>query len=596
MWIVAITEFRRLMRSGKLLTLVALTLLLALVAVSGTTWWWAQEIAKEPDDVWVSGQARAAEPNLGANVAWATLALLLPVCLMAMPVLTADMVAGEREDGTLEMLELTGLCPRELVLGKFIAAAAATFVLAISTLPFLILADLAGGPSLLNSFVLIGAAVLYCLPFAAAGIGRSVRSATRAEAIRSTFRDLLLWPAVGLGLAMGGGMGVGILRSTLGWASTSNRVAFWAVHALSFPAGFVWTDVVDRIGQTPWFWLAVPVAITIHCLRRAWVTAAWLEPMRMAETVQARRRARAQGEVPTGYPTGATPWAAAAPAQVPPPVVNRPETPWGKVSRRVRNPVQVLAAMRKHDGAWYFALLGPVLPLMVIGLPLAVSPQLATGRGPWASLAAFSWIGIVLAYVCMVAPTVVTSERESGTLDALRMTRLGAADLVIGKLTPRLLETGLLLAGGAIFVSIFFIWGSLSLPSLLLLWVSGVVYTVAYAGFGAAASVWCQRSTHAILSGWALLFVPIMLSLALVQIAGAVGHWVILPLAPLLVVYRCLVFDLPDPTPGGIYLAAHEAYAIWGLSLLIHGVIAVVSWWVVLKQFDLFLYENRSGG
>ncbi len=593
MWIVAITEFRRLMRSGKLLVLVALTLLFALLAVTGTTWWWTQQLAEEPDEGLTLGQAKS-EPNLGLQLAWATLVLLLPVCLVAMPVLTADMVAGEREDGTLEMLELTALRPRELVLGKFVAAAAATLVLALSTLPFLILADMAGGPSLLSNFILIGTAVLYCLPFAAAGIGRSVRSATRAEAIRATFRDMLLWPLVGMGLALGGLIGFWLLRETLDWAATSNRTAFWIIHGISFPAGVVWTEGWDRIGRTPWFWLAVPIAITIHCLRRAWITAAWLEPMRMAETVQARRRARAQAEAALEF-QAATPWATSATTKALPPPM-RPDTPWEKASRRLRNPVEILATIHKRDAAWYFALLAWILPLMIVGLPLAVSPDLAKERGFFPGFTAFAWMGIVLAYICMVTPTIVTAEREGGTLDALRMTRLGAADIILGKVKPRLPELCFLVAGGALFMSVFFIWGSLSLPSLFLLWVSGAVYVLAYSGFGAAVSVWCQRSTQSILAGWTLLFVPMLLSLALVSIAGAFGHWVILPLTPLLVVWRCLVFDMPDPTPGGVYLLPADAYPIWGMSLLIHGIIAILSWWIALKQFDRFLHENRSGG
>ncbi len=595
MWIVAITEFRRLMRSGKLLVLVALTLLLALLAVTATTWWWTQELAKEPEAGFATGQPKA-EPNLGLHVAWATLVLLLPVCLVAMPLLTADMIAGEREDGTLEMLELTGLRPRELVLGKFAAAAAAALVLALSTLPFLILADMAGGPSLLSTFMLIGTAVLYCLPFAAAGIGRSVRSATRAEAVRATFRDMLLWPVVGVGIGIAGAIGAVTLRQTLAWATQGNRVAFWLVHGLSFPAGFVWTEGWDRFWRTPWFWLAVPIAVTVHCLRRAWITAAWLEPMRMAETVQARRRARAQAEASVAGQAAATAWAASTSGPAPPPPAIHSETPWSKVSRRLRNPVEVLATIYKRDGAWYFALFAWILPLLVVGLPLAGGHDLVKQRGFFPGFAALSWIGIILAYVCMVTPTIVTSEREGGTLDALRMTRLRAVDIVVGKVKPRLPEIGLLLLGGAILMSVFSIFGSLSLPSLLLLWASGVVYMTAYMGFGAAASVWCQRSAQSILSGWALLFVPMLFSLALVSIAGAFGRWVILPLAPLLVVWRCLVFDMPDPTPGGIYLVPDQAYPVWGLSLLIHGVIAVVSWWVALRQFDRFLPENRGGG
>jgi len=593
MWVVALTEFRRLMRSGKLMVLIALTLLLGLLAVVGTVWWWANDLSKPAQFEWDTGTLYVAERALGSRLTWATLVLLLPVCFVAMPVLTADMVAGEREDGTLEMLELTALRPRELVLGKFLAAAAAAAVLALSTLPFLLIADLAGGPSVLETFACVGTAVLYCLPFAAVGLGRSVRSPTRAEAMRSAFRDMLLWPPVGLAIGVGGLIFVAILRYMLRSFMGGSPIAFWTTHVLAFPAGFVWTEGFDRLGGTPWFWLGVPVAVTIHCLRRAWVTAAWLEPTRTAERVQARRRARTPQEAVAALALGGT--GVGAPEVAMATIRSYEErSPWASVSRRIRNPIEVLARLHKHDAAWYFALFGWIIPLLVIGFPVAVSNDLVRERNVFPSLAAMFWLGLLLAYVCMVTPTIVTSEREGGTLDSLRMTRLRPADLIWGKLKARFVEIVCLLLGGGLFLSIFFIWGSLSLPSLLLLWLGGPVYVAAYAGFGAAASVWCRRSTHSILAGWALLFVPVMLSLAMVNIAGAIGHWLLLPLSPPLVAFRCLVFDLPDPVGPSLWLPRVEAYAVWGVSLAMYLVLALVSWWIALKQFDRFLHENRD--
>ena len=76
---------------------------------------------------------------------------------------------------------------------------------------------------------------------------------------------------------------------------------------------------------------------------------------------------------------------------------------------------------------------------------------------------------------------------------------------------------------------------------------------------------------------WALLFVPVMLSLALAMMNHFVSHRVLLPMSPLLVSYRCLVFDMPDPTGVGVYFPARIAYAIWGTSLAVHGAIAIAS-------------------
>ena len=255
-----------------------------------------------------------------------------------------------------------------------------------------------------------------------------------------------------------------------------------------------------------------------------------------------------------------------------------------------------MAIVNKRDAAWYFALFAWILPVLIVGAPIGVDPDLMDRRGFFPSFAALMWIGIMLAYTCMVTPTIITSEREGGTLDALRMTRLTAVDIVWGKLKARLSEIGLLLLFGALFMSLFFVAGSLSLTSLLMLWTSGVVYVGAYSGFGAAASLWCRRSTQSTLALWALLFVPVMLSLAFALMIDWVSHWVLLPMSPLLVVYRCLVFDMPDPTYIGVYFPATMSYGIWGLSLAVHAVIGVAGWVISLKLFDRFLHENRGSG
>jgi ABC-type transport system involved in multi-copper enzyme maturation permease subunit len=418
--------------------------------------------------------------------------------------------------------------------------------------------------------------------------------------MKGAFRDMLLWPVIGLGIGMGGGIFVAILLGLLNWFTTSSRLGFWVTHVLTFPAGFVWTDIFQAIGKTPWFWLAVPVAITIHCLRQAWLTAAWLEPTRTQEQVQARRRARAAQEAAgllgARPPAPGAPW---APPRVPTPQEQRAiemRTPWATMAQRLRNPIEVLAALHKRDAAWYFAIFGWFVPLLIVGSPVLFSEGLIRERSVFPSLGALFWVGLMVAYACMVTPTVVTAEREGGTLDSLRMTRLGPADIIWGKLKPRWLELGVLYLGGAVFMSIFTTFGSLTLPSLVLLWVSAPVYVAAYAGVGALASVWSRRSTHAILAVWALLAVPAMLSLAMIGIAGAVGHWGLLPLSPPLTVFRCLVFRLPDPTGPSLWLPHLEAYAVWGLSIVIHVVLAAICWWTALRRFDRWLFENQDRG
>ena len=123
---------------------------------------------------------------------------------------------------------------------------------------------------------------------------------------------------------------------------------------------------------------------------------------------------------------------------------------------------------------------------------------------------------------------------------------------------------------------------------------------------GLAGSLLAYRKARRLMARSCYVCAAVLLSLAVVAIAGGgtsgplsplrlAGCWGLMPLSPLMVSYRCLVFNMEDPTLGGVFFPAGMAYGIWLVSLIIHSVIAVVSWWMALGQFDRFLHENREG-
>ena len=66
------------------------------------------------------------------------------ICLLA-PALTADLISGERERQTLDLLLVTPLSRRQIVIGKLVAALGSLLLLIVLALPIQALAVLIGG-------------------------------------------------------------------------------------------------------------------------------------------------------------------------------------------------------------------------------------------------------------------------------------------------------------------------------------------------------------------------------------------------------------------------------------------------------------------
>ena len=94
---------------------------------------------------------------------------LLSVCFMA-PALTAGAISSEREHQTYDILRMTLLSPRALVMGKFLSGLMFLLLLLVCALPLQSLAFLFGGVALEEFLIAIVVLVVTAITFCAVGI------------------------------------------------------------------------------------------------------------------------------------------------------------------------------------------------------------------------------------------------------------------------------------------------------------------------------------------------------------------------------------------------------------------------------------------
>lgn len=113
------------------------------------------------------------------------------ICLLA-PALTADLIAGERERRTLDLLLVTPLSRRQIVVGKLIAALGALLLLIVLALPIQAIAVLLGGvgvEELLAGLVIL---VLTAVTYGCVGLYWSARLRTTRAAVLLAYATTLL--------------------------------------------------------------------------------------------------------------------------------------------------------------------------------------------------------------------------------------------------------------------------------------------------------------------------------------------------------------------------------------------------------------------
>ncbi len=113
------------------------------------------------------------------------------ICLLA-PALTADLISGERERQTLDLLLVTPLSRRQIVVGKLVAALGSLLLLVVLALPIQALAVLIGGiglEELLVGMLLLG---LTATTYGCVGLFWSARLRTTRGAMLFSYVTILL--------------------------------------------------------------------------------------------------------------------------------------------------------------------------------------------------------------------------------------------------------------------------------------------------------------------------------------------------------------------------------------------------------------------
>jgi ABC-type transport system involved in multi-copper enzyme maturation permease subunit len=122
------------------------------------------------------------------------------ICLLA-PALTADLISGERERQTLDLLLVTPLSRRQIVVGKLVAALGSLLLLIVLALPIQALAVLIGGIGLEELLVGLLILTLTATTYGCVGLYWSARLRTTRAALLLSYVTTLLGVA-GLPLAL----------------------------------------------------------------------------------------------------------------------------------------------------------------------------------------------------------------------------------------------------------------------------------------------------------------------------------------------------------------------------------------------------------
>jgi ABC-type transport system involved in multi-copper enzyme maturation permease subunit len=176
------------------------------------------------------------------------------------PTQSASSITSEREQRTLEGIILTGLSPRRIVWGKFVASVASMFMVLIAFLPVAGIAVLFGGISPLH--VVVGYAALLLLLLPASGYGLALSAHLRSSRVSTTIAALTaVVGTIGLLIALTALGDLSIVRSGGGFGGPFFFVDFLLSRALDLEtmAGVV-AATVTLVGFPTWFLLAAALS------------------------------------------------------------------------------------------------------------------------------------------------------------------------------------------------------------------------------------------------------------------------------------------------------------------------------------------------
>jgi ABC-type transport system involved in multi-copper enzyme maturation permease subunit len=178
--------------------------------------------------------SRGRPAQLGVGLFQTFVSLLIVYVSLMGPAAAAGAIASEREGRTLEPLLLTGLTPRDVARGKFLAAYAAIALQIVAFLPLAAIPFLFGGVAASELIV----AVIYVMIVAAVAVAFGLAVAARTQTLRGALAVSIILPAASLPVFFGLMLAIGESASHRKWPSLDVSGPIWWANAYgSVPFG-----------------------------------------------------------------------------------------------------------------------------------------------------------------------------------------------------------------------------------------------------------------------------------------------------------------------------------------------------------------------
>ena len=162
------------------------------------------------------------EDEIGTPMFGGLMLFVLALGLLVVPALTCQSINGDRERGVLAPLQVTLLSPREIAVGKLLAAWGTALVFLALTLPMVVFCLLMGGVGISRVVVTLMVVALLLGAFAAISLGWSaVMARTTTSAVLSYLTVFAL--SVGTLIAFGLGLAITTSEETVSGGTPGTR-------------------------------------------------------------------------------------------------------------------------------------------------------------------------------------------------------------------------------------------------------------------------------------------------------------------------------------------------------------------------------------
>lgn len=393
---------------------------------------------------------------------------------------TAGAVAQEKDRGTLELLLMTHLSNRELVLGKLAASLLHLGVMFVAALPIFMLLPLLGGVSFAQIgrvYAVTAGAILVCGSLGSTvALWRDKTFQTLATTALVLVAWIGAWSAIGLGLA--GEQQLGVATRLAAAVASPAEALLWALDPTA--------DLSGGNAVALHFVAAVALTIALNGLAilkiRDWNPTRDPKPRRAGGAVGARESVSASVTVAIA-PRGQS----VAPREVwENPVAWREMRTW-PYGRKVRWIRLAYAAVAVLVG---WLVLGDAAASANISAATLLVPLFVCG----------------LMLINALAVTTITSERDGRALDLLLVTELAPKEIVFGKLGGALYNTREMVVLPLVLCALLAVSGETSWENVCYLVVALVVLDVFVAVLGLHCGMIYASSRSAILASLGTLF------------------------------------------------------------------------------------------